>query len=390
MVLEGQSLMAGQEVARIVDDDARLAVQRAEAAFKTAHALREAAIREWEHPVERQRDVAVAEAKLAEVVGELTRLDAEISVEASRVAEWTEQLRREEKAGAALAEYQAVRTRLQLETQRAMLSSARGKAPILEARRRATEAELNAARDNLRLRIPERRAVDETTAVLAGAQVARDEAALRLARMSVRTPVDGVVLRRLVEPGTKLMLGGDSPASTRVVSLYDPARLQVRVDVPLADAARVGAGQKAKVTVEVLPDQTLDATVSRITHEADLQKNTLQVKVRLEKPQPELKPEMLARVQFLASASKTGAQPESARVFAPERLIRREGGRSQTWVAETGRGTAVLRDVTTGPGRMEGWIEVTEGLVPGDRLIADAPVDLRNGDRIVVAGESEN
>lgn len=390
LVLEGQTVRANQEIVRLVDDDARLSLERAEAELKSAQASHEAGVREWENPVERKRAVAVAGARLAEVEGELKKLESEIAVESARVDEWSEQLRREEKAGAALAEYQAVRTRLQLVTQQALLTAARAKAPVLEAKRRQAEAEVSAAQENHRLRIPERRTVDETAGALARAESARSEAALRLARMIVRAPVDGVVLRRFVEPGTKLMLGGDSPASARAVSLYDPARLQVRVDVPLADAARVGVGQKARVTVEVLPDQALEGEVSRITHEADLQKNTLQMKVRLDRTLPELKPEMLARVQFLATAPKAAGPSETMRVFAPERLVRREGGRLQTWVADAGRGVAVLRDVTAGPGRVDGWMEVAQGLVPGDRLIADAPADLKDGERITISGEAEN
>lgn len=391
-VLEGEAVKAGQEIVCMVDDDARLALRRADAEVKAAQAVHEAARREWDHPVERRRMVAAAEARLAEVDGDRKKLEYEIAVETARAGELNEQLRRQEQAGIgdAIPEYDVVRTRLQLETQRAMLATTRAKAPALEALRRAAEAELEAARENLRLRINERRMLDETTAALARAEVVRDEAALRLSRMVVRAPVDGIVLRRLVEPGSKLMLGGDMPRSAQAVSLYDPAHLQVRVDVPLADAAHVGVGQKAKITVEVLPDRTFDGEVSRITHEADIQKNTLQVKVRIEKPAQELRPEMLARVQFLSRAEKGTAPTEKARVFAPERLLsRREDGRWQAWVVDGGRGVAARRDVTTGPGRMDGWAEVTQGLAPGDRLIADPPADLKDGDRVAVVGEAE-
>ena len=66
--------------------------------------------------------------------------------------------------------------------------------------------------------------------------------------------------------------------------LYDPKRLQVRVDVPLADAAKVRVGQQAKVVVGVLPDRTFDGEVTRVVHEADIQRNTLQVKVAHHRP----------------------------------------------------------------------------------------------------------
>lgn len=393
LVLEGESVQAGQEIVRMVDEDAKLSLERAEAELRTAQASHQAALREWDHPTERQRMVAVAEARRAEINGELKRLEAEVAVETARVDELEEQLGRQEKAGVgdAIPEYEVVRTRLQLKTQKAVLAAARAREPVLRAKHQEAEAEVSAARENLRLRIPEHRALEGSAAELARAQTARDEAALRLSRMLIKAPVDGIVLRRLVEPGAKLMLGGDMSRSAQAVSLYTPSRLQVRVDVPLADAAHVSVGQKARVTVEVLPDSTFEAEVTRITHEADLQKNTLQVKVRLAQPTPELKPEMLARVQFMSVSQKGNTASEKARVFAPERVLIRRGNEGwQAWVADSNRGVAMLRDVTAGPARLEGWVEITQGLSPGDRLIANPPAGLEDGGRIHVVGEDAN
>ena len=85
----------------------------------------------------------------------------------------------------------------------------------------------------------------------------------------------GNVLRRLKGPGDKVMLGMDDPHSSHVVHLYDPGALQVRVDVPLADAAQVGVGQACEVVVDILPDEIFAGEVTRVTHEADLQKEHL-------------------------------------------------------------------------------------------------------------------
>src|SRR5699024_6292989 len=116
-------------------------------------------------------------------------------------------------------------------------------------------AELTAARENLRLRIEETQALAEAKASFAITRTARDEAALKLERMQIRSPADGVVMQRLVEVGSKLILEMDDPRSAQAVRLYDPEKLQVRVDVPLADAAKVGIGMNAQITVGVLPDR---------------------------------------------------------------------------------------------------------------------------------------
>jgi multidrug efflux pump subunit AcrA (membrane-fusion protein) len=219
---------------------------------------------------------------------------------------------------------------------------------------------------------------------LAGAIASRDEAALRLDRMIVRSPAAGVVMTRHVNIGSKVMLAMDGELSATIVRLFDPTRLQVRVDVPLADAAKIGVGMPARVIVSSLPDQTFAGEVTRLVNEADVTRNTLQVKVGINDPDPRLKPEMLARVRFFEPIDPTGDAPvtNDRAVFAPAKLV--EEGRA--WIAVDG--IARLRDVTLGEAREGDWIEVASGLMPGDRLIAD-PADLQDGDRVDIVGETE-
>ena len=81
-----------------------------------------------------------------------------------------------------------------------------------------------------------------------------------------------------------MMLNTDNPNSAQAVRLYDPARLQVHVDVPLADAGKVSVGQRANIVVGVLPDRTFEGEIARIVPQADIRRNTLQVKVRIADP----------------------------------------------------------------------------------------------------------
>jgi multidrug resistance efflux pump len=201
-----------------------------------------------------------------------------------------------------VSESEVVGTKLKLQAQRATLEAMKAREPVLAATLRQREVELMAAKENRRLRIEEARALEAGKAAVALATAIRDEAALRLSRMEVKAPVDGVVMVRHVEPGSKLMLAMDDRNSMATIHLYDPKKLQVRVDVPLADAAKVGVGMGARIVVGVLPDRTFDGVVSRIVQEADVAKNTLQVKVAITDPDAALKPEMLARVRFVEQA----------------------------------------------------------------------------------------
>jgi biotin carboxyl carrier protein len=79
VVLEGQPVKVGDVVARLVDDDARLALARAEARLKQHEAALRAAQQQWDHPVERTRAVAAGEAMVAETRAQIEQLGAEVA-----------------------------------------------------------------------------------------------------------------------------------------------------------------------------------------------------------------------------------------------------------------------------------------------------------------------
>jgi HlyD family secretion protein len=387
LVLEGQFVKAGQVVARMIDDDAKLALARAEASLAEHEATLNAAQRQWDHPTERTRAVATAEGTVAETRAELTQLQAAVAAEEARTAELKDRTERSQRAFAtsAATELEVVQTKLQLAAQEGTLAATKARRPVLEAQLHQREAELAAAKENLELRIAETKELATAKAAVDTARAMRDEAKLRLDRMEVRSPADGIVMERMIEPGSKLSFAMDPEHSAHAVRLYDPAKLQVRVDVPLADAAKVGVGQAAKIVIGVLPDRTFDGIVTRVVHQADLQKNTLQVKVAITAPSPELKPEMLARVRFVPHAEVNGATTQSSQsVFAPESLIRPEG----VWVVDGKTSTATLRKVQPGESRFSGWVSIREGLFPGDQLIAGDITHLHEGARVRVTGEA--
>jgi len=405
-VLEGEPVEAGQVVASLVDDDARLALRRAEAQLRAHRAALDAADADLtaakldrEHLVDRGRDVSVTEAAVSAARAEITKARADVAVERAQLLEIQDEFERKSKLidTQAISEATVARLGLRVEAQRATLDATEARVAILEADLRRAEADLGGARSHIDLLIEEQRAVALAAARRASAQAAvelaevtRDDAALQLERMEVRSPVAGVVLERLASPGSKLMREGGEH-SLHVVHVYDPDHLQVRVDVPLADAAQIAIGQLVEVMVEVLPDRTFDGRVTRIVHQADIQKNTVEVKVTVDAPTRALKPEMLARVRFLARAD----EPDGAarqRVFAPERLVGRDADGAASALIVTAlrndRARVERRTLTVGPRRLEGWIEIDSGLQPGDLLVADPDESLEPGDRVRVVGEA--
>jgi len=405
LVLEGDSVKTGQVVVRLVDEDARLAVKSAEARVKEIEASLDgvradlaAARTEWENPVERTRAIEVSEAQLAETRANVAQIAAEIILEESNL----EHIKNEYDKGVGLygsssiSESELIRRRSQFHAQQAKIEAYRMRHSATKELVARREADLKAAKDLMRLRTEERRKLDQaqatvlkTDASLNQARTALAEAQLRLERMEIRSPMDGIVMSRLTEPGSKVVVMSDNPGSARVLSLYDPLRLQVRVDVPLAEAGKIGAGQLAEVAVDVLADRTFKGAVTRVLHEANIQKNTLEVKVGLSDPAPQLRPEMLARVKFLARID-VEQEKDRPRVFAPDAAVRTEGGNPVAWVVtdfDGSYGIAAVRPIRPGTVHKDGWVDIAQGLQPGDLVITRSSGELKNGKRVRVAGE---
>jgi HlyD family secretion protein len=203
------------------------------------------------------------------------------------------------------------------------------------------------------------------------------DAALALQRTTVRSPLDGIVMERLMSPGSVVRFGPDEHAS-HLVHVYDPAHLQVRADVPLAEASGVGVGHPAEIVVDVLPDRVFTGAVTRFVHRADLQKNTIEAKVRIDDPSGLLKPDMLARVRILQPQQQgdSGAPRMVPRIFTPQEAIIDGTHVLVISDASRGGGTAALREVRLGTTIIDGWIDVLDGLAPGDQVILDATPDL--------------
>ena len=118
----------------------------------------------------------------------------------------------------------------------------------------------------------------------------------------IRSPINGVVLAKLVQPNELVMpqsFGGPHGPSTALIAVADPKDLQVEIDLSEADLSKVAMNQKCRVSPEAYPDKVYQGHVAEIAPEADRQKGTLQVKVQIQNPDRFLTPELSAKVEFL-------------------------------------------------------------------------------------------
>ena len=206
----------------------------------------------------------------------------------------------------------------------------------------------------------------------------------QLSNTIIRAPVNGTILERNVEKGEFVTTGfvGDKGAKGYVVSIADLNDLKVEIDINQNDFAKLGPKQKGMVTTDAFPDRKYDGFIDEVSPEANRQKATVQVKVRIVKPDQYLRPEMNASVAFISDAKPEGAKGEVAKpsIVVPISAVRS----GSVFIIANGRAlkrTVKTSGTTTLPGGAQG-VHIEDGLIGGEDLIANPPADLKDGDKV--------
>jgi HlyD family secretion protein len=123
------------------------------------------------------------------------------------------------------------------------------------------QAELDVRESELRAREQEIKTREE--------QVSQQEAGLVSSRHSLsqarfESPFDGVVTRRNVEVGENVMVGTMNNAGTVLLTIADMSVIEAEVEVDETDIPFVQLGQRAKVTIDAMPDRTFNGSVTEI------------------------------------------------------------------------------------------------------------------------------
>jgi HlyD family secretion protein len=200
-----------------------------------------------------------------------------------------------------------------------------------------------------------------------------------LANTIIRAPVTGTILERAVEKGEFVTTSfvGDRGAKGYVVSIADLNDLEVELDISQNDFAKLHSGQRGTVTTDAFPDLKYAGYIKEISPEANRQKATVQIKVKVEKPDDHLRPEMNASVAFLPDEKPApkGSAPPKPVVMVPTAAVR-DGA---VFVVLDGR--AVRRPVKTGPSSNQS-VRIEEGLIGGEDVIVAPPAGLKDGDKV--------
>ena len=236
--------------------------------------------------------------------------------------------------------------------------------------------------------------VAQANVVVATATLSTDET--NLSKGSIRSPIDGVVLTRTVDPGNAVA------ASLQAVTLFtvaeDLKELRLQVNVDEADVGAVKVGQNASFTVSAYPSRKYPATITRVAFGSTITENVVTYITYLDVDNSDLslRPGMTAAATITATERKDVLLvPSSALRFQPTSSARSgkpsdgggivssllpklprakktasgSGPAKQVWVLQDGVATAISVTAGINDGRMT---EVTGGdLREGMLVITD-------------------
>lgn len=309
--------------------------------------------------------------------------------------------RRSEVASAAsqVSNARAALERARLELQQAQADSQRQQALLKEgaiAAQVAQQAQTDARTAAQALRAAQEQVSTQQQAVAAAqgrvvaqqAVVAQEQQRRSYTRLT--SPISGVILQRLREPGDLIQPGNE------VLQIADFNRVQVRVEVSEKELALVRIGQSVNVKLDAFPQETIAGRVTRISPAADATARLVPIEIIIPNINGRIGSGLLARVSF------EGGQEQ---VVVPQSALGGQGSRGAGGAGEqkrSNRGTVfvvaqgevdgqarvVARAVTLGE-RADGKVEILSGLKEGERFVARSGEPLKDGEVVRLSILSE-
>jgi HlyD family secretion protein len=190
----------------------------------------------------------------------------------------------------------------------------------------ASQKDLDTARAAL-----ERAKADNGAALAA---VAQAEATLKLnltdlAKTEIRSPINGLVLTRSVEPGQTVAASLQAPVLFTLAE--NLAQMELHVDVDEADVGKVQAGQKATFAVDAYPDRKYPAEITQIRFGAKTTSGvvTYETLLKVDNSDLSLRPGMTATADItIITIDDALLVPNAALRFAPKSIDGARGSRS--------------------------------------------------------------
>jgi RND family efflux transporter MFP subunit len=215
---------------------------------------------------------------------------------------------------------------------------------------------------------------------MAKAMVLSAEVALENTR--IRAPFNGTVLTKNADIGEMVVpMAASVGSKSAVVTIADMTSLQVEADVSESNIERILTGQACEITLDAYPGIRYESYVDKIVPTADRAKATVMVKVAFKKYDSRVLPEMGAKVLFLTKPSDPSMLQAKPLLAIPvSALIERDGKKIAFRVIDNIASAVV---VTTGR-ELTGYIEILDGLTPGEKVITKVTESIKEGIKVKV------
>ena len=196
----------------------------------------------------------------------------------------------------------------------------------------------------------------------------------RLSFAVLNSPISGVVIDRVSEPGNLIQSGNE------VLKLGNFS--QVKIVVPISELvlSQVRVGQTVTVRLDAFPRQNINGRVSRIAPAADITTRQIPVEVIIPNPQGRIGSGLLARVQF-------GDRTTTDKIVVPKTAL--QGEDTVFILNRDGENSTVTAQIVETGDRYNDRIEIVSGLKPGDRFVIRSSRPLQTGESVRLSAISE-
>ena len=216
--------------------------------------------------------------------------------------------------------------------------------------------------------------IDQYEAAYRSAQANVNAARARQNDRTIRAPFAGVVGLSDVTPGALVNPGAP------IVTLDDLSSVRVDFQVPERYLAQIHEGQAISAKVDAYPGQTISGRIAKLDTRVDERTRAITARAEFPNPDRRLKPGMMVRVGIARGVRQTASAPESA--------VSVQGDSAFVYVLHVAdkRTTTEQRPVITGV-RQDGFVEITDGVKAGDRIVADGLNKIQPGQPVRIVGQ---
>ncbi|MEA5576514.1 efflux RND transporter periplasmic adaptor subunit [Anabaena sp. UHCC 0451] len=197
------------------------------------------------------------------------------------------------------------------------------------------------------------------------------------------SPITGVVIEKVTEPGNLLQPGSE------VLKIADFSRIKVVVQVSELELAKIQVGQSVQVRLDAFPDQTIIGRVARISPTADATARLIPIEVVIPNSNGKIGSGLLARVNFTTQTPQRVVISQTA-INSNEKQIQAETNNGTIFIVQDtdGKPKVKERSVTLGK-KADGNVEILSGLQPGERYVVRSSKSLKDGEIVKLSILSE-